>query len=102
MLAVSERPSMLISTALTHHAVAVITGSSVAVAGLYAAVDAASTQTIGLGSAGALMLGMVTLVFRTQQQQIRSQRWDIARMTRRIQLLEDQLDGLRRYGSPTD
>ena len=99
MLAAHERPSMLVSTALTHHAAAVIAGSGIAVGGLYAAVDAASTQTIGLGSAGALMLAMVTLVFRTQQQQIRAQRWDMARMARRIAALEEQLDGVRRDGS---
>ena len=86
---------MLVSTALTHHAAAVIAGSGIAVGGLYAA----STQTIGLGSAGALMLAMVTLVFRTQQQQIRAQRWDMATMAQRIAALEKELDGVRRDGS---
>jgi len=67
-----------------------------------AAVDAAQLipagLTIGIGSAGAVILAMVGLVFRTQQQQIRQQRFEMDRLTRRISYLEQELDALRRSG----
>lgn len=99
MLAAHERPSMLISTVLTQHLTAAVAGTSGAAAMLFAVVDGATTETLGIGSVVALMVGVMGLVFRTQQQQIRSQRHDMDHMAKRILHLEAELDARRRGGA---
>lgn len=88
MLAVHERPSMLITYALTNHGAAMVGLGTLSSAATFSVIDAATTNTIGVGAVVGLVLTMVTLVFRTQQQQIRSQ-------GRRIAELEHELDILR-------
>jgi hypothetical protein len=89
---------MLISTVLTQHLAPAVAGTSGTAAVLFAVVDGATTETIGIGSVVALMVGVMGLVFRTQQQQIRSQRYDMDHMAKRILHLEAELDARRRGG----
>lgn len=87
---------MLISAVVTHHlgaAVAMIAASTTV---LFSVVEAASTETVGIGTVVALLVTIVGMVFRTQQQQIRSQRNDMDHMANRIMHLEAELDHRRR------
>ncbi|MFN0030282.1 MAG: hypothetical protein ACKV2O_24275 [Acidimicrobiales bacterium] len=91
---------MFIVNLIQHHARATVGLGSVTSAMAYAVVDdATSSVTLGVGSAGALILAMVVLVFRTQQQQIRSQLAEMTRMGNRIEHLEAKLDELRWAGT---
>lgn len=51
--------------------------------------DLSSLPTVGVGAAGAFLLGMVGVLFRSQQQQIKHQ-------AARIESLEHELDAMRR------
>lgn len=88
---------MVISAIVTHHLAAAVAGIVAAATALFALVEASSGETIGIGSVTALVVTVMGIVFRTQQQQIRSQRVDMARMARRIEHLEHELD-MRRDG----
>lgn len=88
----ADRDPMLISTVVTSHIGPAAAFGGGAMAALYAVVtDVTTVPTIGIGSAGALLLSMVALLFRSQQQEIRRQQ-------RRIDSLERELDDLRRKG----
>lgn len=88
---------MLVSAVLTDHLTAAVAGIVATATALFALVEASSGETIGIGSVTALVVTVMGVVFRTQQQQILSQRVDMARMARRIEHLEHELD-MRRGG----
>lgn len=99
VLAVQERPALLVSLVLQDHLVATVGVITAASAGLFAIIDATTTETWGVGGVVAVMVTLVGVVFRTQQQQIRSQRVDMDHMAKRIQHLEAELD-YRRGSTP--
>lgn len=84
---------MLITYALTNHGAAMVGIGSLSAASFFAVIDSVATNTIGVGSVVGLVLAMVTLVFRTQQQQIKAQ-------GQRIAQLEAELDQLRHPRRP--
>ena len=87
---------MLITAVFTNHLGSAVAVISTSTAVMFSVIESASTETIGIGSVVALMVTIVGMVFRTQQQQIRSQRNDMDHMANRIMHLESELDRRRR------
>ena len=78
----------MVGDMVTGHVAAAAGAGGVFMAAVYGVVEDISVPSVGVGAAGAFLLGLVGLLFRQQQQQIKQQ-------AARIASLEHELDVLR-------
>jgi hypothetical protein len=92
VLAVQEKPAVFLNLVLQYHLVAAVGVVTAASAVLFTVIESTTTEAWGVGSVVALMVTLVGIVFRTQQNQLKAQRVEMDRMARRIAHLESELD----------
>ena len=91
-MGMNAREQMIGEVLTSHVAPAAAVGGLVA-AGIFGVVDdLSSVPTMGVGAAGAFLLALVGILFRSQQQQIASLREQNRDQQRRIDKLEHELD----------